>query len=179
MTKLSDETDRRLTASAGYDSFVHCHVPSSPSSPSARCTSPSPPGCRAPPARRDVPNCLGGRERQLERRALDVIDEDVQVVGIDQRALGRARRRNTTGCARRTDRAARCWRPSPPPTGRCAGRRGRRAATSRQSCPDSRPSRRRRARRCRCRAPARWSRPPRAPLPSRSPFSISRRRCGR
>src|SRR4051812_14409280 len=28
-------------------------------------------------------------ERQLERRALDVIDEDVQVVRIDERALGR------------------------------------------------------------------------------------------
>ena len=33
---------------------------------------------------------LGAGERQLERRALDVIDEDVQVVGIDQRPLGRA-----------------------------------------------------------------------------------------
>ena len=32
---------------------------------------------------------LRRRERQLERRALDVIDEDVQVVGIDERALGR------------------------------------------------------------------------------------------
>ena len=28
-TKLSDEMDRRLTASAGYDSFVHCQVPRS------------------------------------------------------------------------------------------------------------------------------------------------------
>ncbi len=27
-TKLSDVTDRRLTASAGYDSCVHCHWPS-------------------------------------------------------------------------------------------------------------------------------------------------------
>ena len=32
---------------------------------------------------------LVGRERQLERRALHVVDEDVQVVGIDQRVLGR------------------------------------------------------------------------------------------
>ena len=32
---------------------------------------------------------LGGRERQLERGALHVVDEDVQVVGIDQRVLGR------------------------------------------------------------------------------------------
>ena len=31
-TKLSDEIERRLTASAGYDSLVHCQTPS----PSAR-----------------------------------------------------------------------------------------------------------------------------------------------
>src|SRR4029079_5637785 len=29
MTKLSDDTERRLTASAGYDSFVHVHGASS------------------------------------------------------------------------------------------------------------------------------------------------------
>jgi hypothetical protein len=29
-----------------------------------------------------------GRERQLERGALHVIEQDVQVVGIDQRVLG-------------------------------------------------------------------------------------------
>src|SRR4030095_11607816 len=46
-TKLSDEIDRRLTASAGYDSFVHCQVPSVLSSswgPASagpvRCTNP-------------------------------------------------------------------------------------------------------------------------------------------
>src|SRR6187431_3246285 len=41
-TKLSDEIDRRLTASAGYDSLVHCQVPSvSSSSPGpVRCTNP-------------------------------------------------------------------------------------------------------------------------------------------
>ena len=27
ITKLSDDTERRLTASAGYDSFVHVHLP--------------------------------------------------------------------------------------------------------------------------------------------------------
>ncbi len=32
---------------------------------------------------------LARRERQLERGALDVIDQNVQIVGIDQRALGR------------------------------------------------------------------------------------------
>jgi len=33
------------------------------------------------------------RERQFERGALDVVDEDVQVVGIDQRPLRRVPRR--------------------------------------------------------------------------------------
>ena len=32
---------------------------------------------------------VGAAERQLERRALHVVDQDVQVVGIDQRVLGR------------------------------------------------------------------------------------------
>ena len=32
---------------------------------------------------------LGGRERQLERGALDVIDQDLQVVGVDEGVLGR------------------------------------------------------------------------------------------
>jgi hypothetical protein len=32
---------------------------------------------------------LAGGERQLERRALHVVHEDVQVVGIDERVLGR------------------------------------------------------------------------------------------
>ena len=107
-TKLSDEIDRRLTASAGYDSFVHCHcavaIPAGPrgartrssaSTPSTSCTS-----CR--------PYCLGRRERQLERRALHVIDQDVQVVGIDQRVLGRRVEEVRRDCGRRTDRAARC-----------------------------------------------------------------------
>src|SRR6516165_10019270 len=42
-------------------------------------------GGRKGPAER-----LRGAERQLERSALDVIDEDVQVVRIDQRALRRS-----------------------------------------------------------------------------------------
>ena len=101
---------------------------------------------------------LGRRERQLERRALHVIDQDVQVVRVDRGRAPARRRRSTTGCAPRTDRVARCSRPGRQPTGRCDGRRVPRAATSRQSFPDSPPSRRRRARRCRSPAPARWSR---------------------
>ena len=48
------------------------------------------------------------RERQLEGRALHVIDEDVQVVGIDQRVLGRRVEEVRRIAGRRTDRAARC-----------------------------------------------------------------------
>ena len=36
-----------------------------------------------------APERFGAGERQLERRALDVIHQDVQVVGIDERPLGR------------------------------------------------------------------------------------------
>ena len=39
ITKLSDEIERRLTASAGYDSFVHCHSPRC-SGPDARAPRP-------------------------------------------------------------------------------------------------------------------------------------------
>ena len=105
------------------------------------------------------------RERQLERGALHVVEQDVQVVGIDQRVL----RRRVEEVRRIADdelidrRAARDQHRRR--SRRCGGRRGRRAATSRRSCPDSRPSPRRRARRCRCRARARWWRPPPAPAP--------------
>src|SRR5882724_1516402 len=34
ITKLSEETERRLTASAGYDSFVQVHLPISRGAPS-------------------------------------------------------------------------------------------------------------------------------------------------
>ncbi len=112
---------------------------------------------------------LRGRERQLERRALHVVDQDVQVVGIDQRVLGRRVEEIRRVAARRTDRAARCWPRAPPPSGRCGGRRAPRAARWRQSSRDSRPSRTRRARRCRCRARARWSTPPRARCPRAAP----------
>ena len=89
-TKLSDDTDRRLTASAGYDSFVQVHwrVVSRrrrrPSMHEPLLGEHAEDFLHVVPAERFV-----GRERQLERRALDVIDEDVQVVGIDQRPLGR------------------------------------------------------------------------------------------
>ena len=79
--------------------------PSSASTPSTSCTS-----CAA--------ELLARRERQLERRALHVIDEDVQVVGIDERVLRRRIEEIRRDAGRRTDRAARCWRPAPPPTGR-------------------------------------------------------------
>ena len=87
-TKLSDEIERRLTASAGYDSLVQFHCASSPRSDAVRRDP-------APPARARIsctscrPNVSSRRERQLERRALHVVDEDVQVVGIDQRVLRR------------------------------------------------------------------------------------------
>ena len=103
ITKLSDDTDRRLTASAGYDSLVHVHCDVVAAGRGSFAA--------AAPVHEALlgehgenllqvvpPERLARGERQLERRALDVIDEDVQVVGIDERALGRARRRNTTGC---------------------------------------------------------------------------------
>ena len=100
---------------------------------------------------------LAGRERQLERRALDVVDQDLQVVRIDERVLGRrveeVRRVADDELVER--RAA--TPPAPPPIGWPGARPGRRAATWTRSCPDSPPAPPRRARRCRCRARARWS----------------------
>ena len=55
-----------------------------------------------------VPEALVGAERQLERRALHVVEQDVQVVGIDRARARATRRRSTTGCGRRTGRSARC-----------------------------------------------------------------------
>ena len=122
---------------------------------------------------------LLGRERQLERRALHVIDEDVQVVGIDERVLGRGveeerRMPRHELIDRRARRHHHRRRLAGAPAG-AAGALPRRCDRAR----DSPPSRRHRARRCRCRARARWSRPRRAPGPARRPFSISRRRSGR
>ena len=93
ITKLSDDTDRRLTASAGYDSLVQVHrgrLVARPRLLRIRTVHQPLLGQQAPesPARR-APERFGAGERQLERRALDVIDEDVQVVRIDERALGR------------------------------------------------------------------------------------------
>ena len=174
ITKLSEETERRLTASAGYDSLVqlHCDIrplvvdPSRPAGPMHEPLL----GQDAEDFLQVVPaELLGGRERQLERRALHVIDEDVQVVGIDERVLRRGveeirRVPDDELIERRTARHH-----APPPNGWRGGRRVRPAATSTRSCRDSRPSPPRRARRCRCRARGRWSTPPRGP-PFAQPF---------
>jgi hypothetical protein len=86
-TKLSDEIDRRLTASAGYDSLVQFH-----------CLALVGLGAVHEPVfgeqREDLLHVLAAEalarpERQLERGALDVIEQDVQVVGVDERVLGR------------------------------------------------------------------------------------------
>ena len=89
ITKLSEDTDRRLTASAGYDSLVQFQV-------DELVARPHPPDARAParPAGQDLLHVVtaerfAARERQLERGAFDVIDEDVQVVGIDERPFRR------------------------------------------------------------------------------------------
>ena len=37
----------------------------------------------------DAAEGVGAAERQLEGRALHVVDQDVQVVGVDERVLGR------------------------------------------------------------------------------------------
>ena len=159
ITKLSDDTDRRLTASAGYDSCVQFHWPS------AWCTKPSSPSTPSTAGTILLSEALVGRERQLERRALDVIEQDLQVVRVDQRVLRRGAE-EVVGMPddELIERRARGHQHRGGSTGR-GGRPGRRAARSRQSCPDSRPSPTRRARRCRCRARARSSTPPRARCP--------------
>ena len=75
------------------------------------------------------------RERQLERRALHVVEQDVQVVGVDQRVLGRRveeirRVADDELVDRRAAGDEHRRRPR-----RCAGRRGPRAARSPRSCP--------------------------------------------
>ncbi len=83
-TKLSDETDRRLTASAGYDSFVQFHWPS------ARCTKPSSDEHGQDRLKIDLATeLLVVPERQFEGAALHVVEQNVQVVGIDERVLRR------------------------------------------------------------------------------------------
>ena len=79
-TKLSDEIERRLNASAGYDSLVHCQ------SDPVWCTRPFSDSTQN---FLDVVTAVLLRrgKRQLECRAFDVIDEDVQVVRIDERML--------------------------------------------------------------------------------------------
>ena len=47
-TKLSDEIDRRLTASAGYDSLVHCQAPRHRPEPSASVRWTKPFSCSTP-----------------------------------------------------------------------------------------------------------------------------------
>ena len=183
MTKLSDDTDRRLTASAGYDSLVQVHCDSSRWSGSICAAAPMHEALlgehrqhllQVVPAERFA---IG--ERQLERRALDVIDEDVEVVGIDERALRRAveeirrvphdelieRRAGGDQHRRRTAGAA------PGAAGPLPGRRNRaRIAGHHRHVERADVD---------ARARARWWTRPRAPHPSRSPFSISRRRFGR
>ena len=142
ITKLSEDTDRRLTASAGYDSFVQVHCVS------ARLLE-RPAACpvHEPLLRQDAeyllqvvaPEGFRARERQLEGRALDVIDQDMQVVGIDQRPLGRAIEeiRRVTDHELVQRRAARHH--ARRPTCRPGAPRGPHAATSPRSFPDSRP----------------------------------------
>ena len=67
-TKLSDDTERRLTASAGYDSLVQFHCPS------AWWTNPSSDKHAEDLLHVDAAELLVGRERQLEGGALHVID---------------------------------------------------------------------------------------------------------
>ena len=74
-TKLSDDTDRRLIASAGYDSLVQCQCASS----SGACRLGQ---VHEPFLREDLQDLLHAlaaerlvvAERQLEGRALDVVD---------------------------------------------------------------------------------------------------------
>ena len=67
-TKLSDDTDRRLTASAGYDSFVQFHCPS------AWWTKPSSDRTAEHLLHVHAAELLVVRERQLEGGAFHVID---------------------------------------------------------------------------------------------------------
>ena len=84
------------------------------------------------------PALVVGRERELVRRARDLRAQHERVLGVDDRALGRAARQLASGARRTTGRAGRRRRRAPPPNaGRCA-RPGRPAATSTRACPGSR-----------------------------------------
>jgi hypothetical protein len=118
-------------------------------------------GSRGHPAhlRRHVAEGLIALEGQLEGRALEVLDEDLDVVGVDARVLDGRARVTRSGASRRTGRAAASSRRRAPASeAPCAGRRGRSAARARRSSPGIRRRRPRRASRCRCPARARSSR---------------------
>ena len=68
-------------------------------------------------------------ERQLEGRALEVVDQDEGVLGIDARVLGRRAEEVVGMRGQVLVDAARWWPPSSPPTARSAGPRGPPAAT--------------------------------------------------
>ncbi len=137
-TKLSDEMERRLTASAGYDSLVHCQVVVPVAGVNAMHQAAL--GENAEHFLHVVAAVLlRSGERQLERRALHVVDEDVQVVRIDQRML----RRRVEEVRGVTDHELIERRTAGDEDGRgsaaAGGPRAPRAATSPRSFPDTRP----------------------------------------
>ena len=127
------------------------------------------------PADLDLAEELAVDHRQLERGALEVVHQDEGVVGIDPRVLGRRAEeivgvRDHELIERRAgghqDRGRRL-RAAPRPAG-LLPERGDRARIAGQHA-------RRPGARCRPRARARWSRPRRAPRPTRSSRSTVRR----
>ena len=89
-TKLSDEIDLRLTASAGYDSLVHCQTPLT--AIVGICAMQEATSFEDPEHFLHVMAAalFRGGKRQLERGALHMIDEDVQVVGLMSACSGAA-----------------------------------------------------------------------------------------
>ena len=84
ITKLSDVTERRLTVSAGYASCTQCQLPP------LRCRNPASAKPLAKRRQIDVAESFVGRKRQLERRALQMIHQNFQIVRLHVGMFGRA-----------------------------------------------------------------------------------------
>ena len=68
-------------------------------------------------------------ERQLERRALDMVEQDMQVVGVESTRARVTHRRRNQGAAPRTGQSGRCWPPARRPIATTDDQPDLRAAT--------------------------------------------------
>jgi hypothetical protein len=81
MMKLSLVTDRRLTVSAGYASASSDNAPGAANSQLRQA--------RTQILRIHVAKFVVRRDRQFERRALQVVDQNFQIVRLDKRVFRR------------------------------------------------------------------------------------------